>query len=79
MIENQPQISQITFGDDGVEIVYCEPRDIEVLNKTGILNTRYKQIPASLIQDEIAELVETVGDMIDRAAIAERNPDARVR
>lgn len=75
--ENLPLIQQITFGEGGVEIVYAEPRDREILEKTGVMNTKVKNIPHRYIQDEIVDLIDSAVQVLDAAARHERDaPDS---
>lgn len=74
--ENLPLIQQITFGESGVEIVYAEPRDREILEKTGVMNTKVKSIPHRYIQDEILDLIDSAIQVLDAAGRHEREaPD----
>lgn len=75
MNNNLPHIQSINFGDNGVEIVYAEPRDIENLEKTGILRTRVVMCPARLVEDEITELIDDASHLLDKVLLHERNPE----
>lgn len=77
--DNLPLIQQITFGEAGVEIVYAEPHDREVLEKTGVMNTRVKNIPHRYIQDEIGDLIDSAIQVLDASARYERDAPERFR
>lgn len=73
---NLPHISSISFGDDGVEIVYAEPRDVDGLKETGVLQTRIVMCRASLVEAELTELLEDAATLLDAILIIARNPTA---
>ena len=75
MNNNLPHIQSINFGENGVEIVYAEPADIEAMDKTGILRTRIVMCPARLVQEELAELIDDAAHLLDKILLSERNPE----
>lgn len=70
--ENLPLIQQISIGEAGIEIVYAEPRDREILERSGVQNTRVKHIPHHLVPGEFADLIDSAVQLLDAAAKAER-------
>lgn len=73
-INNQPMIQSVTFHDNGVEIVYAEPQDVERLGDSGILRTRVVMCPPHLVEDELRDATEALVDLLDKILIVERNP-----
>lgn len=74
---NEAHIQSITFGDNGIEIVYAEPRDIENLEATGgILRTRVVLCPARYVEEELGELIDDASQLLDKILLIERTPSA---
>lgn len=67
-----PSIQQINFNPDSIEIVWVEPSDIAIADRTGILNTRVRSIPVRYVDVELADLIESAVALLDRAGEAQR-------
>lgn len=75
--ENLPLIQQISLGEGSVEIVYVEARDREIFERTGVMNSKVKNIPIRYCQDELLDLIDSAIQVLDASARAERDaPDS---
>ena len=71
--DNMPLIQQISLGEGSVEIVYVEARDREIFDRTGVMNTKVKNIPIRHCQDELLDLIDSATQVLDASARAERD------
>ena len=70
-MENGVVISQVTFGDGGLEIVYLETR--EQSPKVGIVRTLIYEIDEE-DQDRVEDIIDSLEELLDEALIKLRNP-----
>lgn len=69
------QIQNVAFVNEGLQITYMEDRDFD--EQTGIVEVRVLSIPHEVITHELmADLQDSVLQIVDAAAIARRRPAA---
>lgn len=75
-IDEQAVIFQaVTFGSGAIEVAYAEGRDMN----GPVAEYRTIVIPAELVIDELNEVFDSLGALLDRALTIKRNPPERVR
>ena len=70
-LENGIVISQVTFGEGGIEVVYLETR--EQSSKVGIVRTLIYEIDEE-DEDRVADIIDSLEELVDEALIKLRNP-----
>lgn len=65
-------IQSIVFGPEAIEITYIEERDVD--KGSGIVDIRTRSIPFNLCEAERDELLDSVLQYLDAAAVVRRNP-----
>ena len=67
-------ISNVSFGENGVEIIYLETR--EQAKKVGIVRTVIYEYDSDT-QDRIDDIVDSIEEILDEALIQLRNPSRK--
>lgn len=75
MIDDGIAIQSVAFGSGAVEVSYMESH----ANEGPIGEYRTLVIPVALVEDELAEVLDDIQQLVDRALVLRRNPPERVR
>lgn len=70
-IDNGMIISQVTFGEGGLEIVYLEAR--EQSPKVGIVRTVIYEIDEE-VEPRVDDVIDSLEEILDEALVKLRNP-----
>lgn len=73
--ENRIFIQSLAFGNEAVEVTYIEGRDAD----QAITEIRTLVIPGGAVPDELAEVVDSIEQLVDRALVIRRAPPERIR
>lgn len=67
------QIFSVDFGDEWLRVTFAEERD----TTPNVQDTRSRAIRTKLFEEEIADVLDTLRDIVDRAYTEKRNPPER--
>jgi hypothetical protein len=76
-LETGIQVQQVIFGERMVEITYTEPRD-QAADGT-VLMVRSIAVDMGIFEEDIADLLDTVTQIVDNALVRVRNPQETAR
>lgn len=73
--EDEIGIQSIAFGDRAIEVSYTEPRD----QVPQVAMIRTIAIDLSLVEEEVADILDTCRQAVDRALVFVRNPEEKMK
>ena len=73
MVINGIKIHSVVFSGNVMEISYMEERDT---SEAGIAMIRTLAVPAELVHDEAEDLLDSIYQVINKAEVVRRNPQA---
>jgi hypothetical protein len=65
----------VTFGEEWIEISFTEQRDFS----DDVIDLKTRLISPKLFADEVEDILDSLTDLLDRAAIHRRNPVQKFR
>lgn len=68
------EVQSVAFSDDFVEVSFFEPES----NTGPVKEAKTLVIPVALLEEQIADLHDSVSQLIDEALILKRNPPDRL-
>lgn len=67
------EVQSVAFGNGQIEVTYFEPER----NDSVVQEIKTIVFPAQLVEDTVADLHDSIVQMIDEVMVVRRNPPAR--
>jgi hypothetical protein len=71
---NQVEVQSIAFGGGMLEITYFEPE----FNEGQIHEVKTLLVPTQLVEEQVADLTDSIVQLIDELLVMRRNPPSRI-